>query len=171
MCHSSRYIAGPSSPKRALKSPNHKPNEHMTTPCSSTRTLQHLLLAIVILTPTAILGTGCGTNTYATSAPKSNIDIVQRVQRDPGLASDIVIDGARIDDKAGNKIAQVTLRNAGQSARSIKYRFDWFDQQGSRVSPSSAPWREMDVDAGDSKELVSPGGTQGYDFRFAIRSN
>ncbi len=171
MCHSSRYIAGPSSPKRALKSPNHKPNEHMTKPCSSTRTLQHLLLAIVILTPTAILGTGCGTNTYATSAPKSNIDIVQRVQRDPGLASDIVIEGARIDDKAGNKIAQVTLRNAGQSERMLQYRFDWFDQVGSRVSPSSTPWRTATLGAGEMKELVSPGGPEGFDFRVSIKSN
>jgi uncharacterized protein YcfL len=119
----------------------------------------------------AFLLTACGTNTYATSAPKSNVDIVQRVQRDPGLASDVVIEGARVDDKAGNKIAQVTLRNVGQSTRSIKYRFDWFDQQGSRVSPGSAPWREMEVDAGDSKEIVSPGGTHGFDFRFSIRSN
>jgi uncharacterized protein YcfL len=96
------------------------------------------------------------------------------VHRDDGKAGDGKVEQmvlVRVDDKAGNKIAQVTLRNVGQSTRSIKYRFDWFDQQGSRVSPGSAPWRELEVDAGDSKEIVSPGGTHGFDFRFSIRSN
>ena len=127
--------------------------------------------ALLTTTALAFLLTACGTNTYATSAPKSNIDIVQRVQRDPGLASDIMIDGARIDDKAGNKIAQVTLRNAGQSERMLQYRFDWFDQVGSRVSPSSTPWRTATLGAGEMKELVSPGGPEGFDFRMAIKSN
>ena len=119
----------------------------------------------------ALLLVACGTNTYATSAPKSNIDIVQRVQRDPGLASDVVVEGARIDDKAGNKVGQVTLRNVGQSDRMLQYRFEWFDQVGSRVSPSSTPWRTATLGAGEMKELVSPGGPEGFDFRVSIKSN
>jgi uncharacterized protein YcfL len=123
------------------------------------------------LVVSALLLAACGTNTYATSAPKSNIDIVQRVQRDPGLASDVVIEGARIDDKAGNKVGQVTLRNVGQSDRMLQYRFEWFDQAGSRVSPSSTPWRTATLGAGEMKELVSPGGPQGFDFRMSIKSS
>ena len=119
----------------------------------------------------ALLLVACGTNTYATSAPKSNIDIVQRVQRDPGLASDVVVEGARIDDKAGNKVGQVTLRNVGQSDRMLQYRFEWFDQAGSRVSPSSTPWRTATLGAGEMKELVAPGGPEGFDFRVSIKRN
>ena len=119
----------------------------------------------------ALLLAACGTNTYATSAPKSNIDIVQRVQRDPGLASDIVIEGARLDNKAGDKIGQVTVRNVGQSERLIQYRFDWFDKMGTRVSPSSTPWRTKTIDAGQADELTSPGGSDADDFRLSIRNN
>jgi uncharacterized protein YcfL len=145
----------------------------MVEPGGRQTTNSHRTVALMAgaIAASALLLVACGTNTYATSAPKSNIDIVQRVQRDPGLASDIVIDGARIDDKAGNKIAQVTLRNAGQSERMLQYRFDWFDQVGSRVSPSSTPWRTATLGAGEMKELVSPGGPEGFDFRMAIKSN
>ena len=145
----------------------------MVEPGGRLTTNSHRTVALMAgaIAASALLLVGCGTNTYATSAPKSNIDIVQRVQRDPGLASDIVIDGARIDDKAGNKIAQVTLRNAGQSERMLQYRFDWFDQVGSRVSPSSTPWRTATLGAGEMKELVSPGGPEGFDFRVSIKSN
>jgi uncharacterized protein YcfL len=118
-----------------------------------------------------LLSFGCGVNSYATSAPKSNIDIVERVQRDPGLASDIHIEGARIDDRAGSKVAQVTLRNVGQSTRTIHFRFDWFDQMGVRVTPSSTPWRTITLDAGDSKELQSPCDPEGFDFRVSVKSN
>ena len=126
---------------------------------------------LLCVAATTLLTCACGTNTYATSAPKSNIDIVQRVQRDPGLASDVVVEGARIDDKAGNKVGQVTLRNVGQSDRMLQYRFEWFDQAGSRVSPSSTPWRTATLGAGEMKELVAPGGPQGFDFRMSIKSN
>ena len=145
----------------------------MVEPGGRQTTNSHRTVALMAgaIAASALLLVACGTNTYATSAPKSNIDIVQRVQRDPGLASDIVIEGARIDDKAGNKIAQVTLRNAGQSERMLQYRFDWFDQVGSRVSPSSTPWRTATLGAGEMKELVSPGGPEGFDFRMAIKSN
>ena len=145
----------------------------MVEPGGRQTTNSHRTVALMAgaIAASALLLVGCGTNTYATSAPKSNIDIVQRVQRDPGLASDIMIDGARIDDKAGNKIAQVTLRNAGQSERMLQYRFDWFDQVGSRVSPSSTPWRTATLGAGEMKELVSPGGPEGFDFRVSIKSN
>lgn len=145
----------------------------MLTPGGRQTTNSHRTAALMVgaIAASALLLVACGTNTYATSAPKSNIDIVQRVQRDPGLASDIVIEGARIDDKAGNKIAQVTLRNAGQSERMLQYRFDWFDQVGSRVSPSSTPWRTATLGAGEMKELVSPGGPEGFDFRVSIKSN
>ena len=145
----------------------------MVEPGGRQTTNSHRTVALMAgaIAASALLLVACGTNTYATSAPKSNIDIVQRVQRDPGLASDIMIDGARIDDKAGNKIAQVTLRNAGQSERMLQYRFDWFDQVGSRVSPSSTPWRTATLGAGEMKELVSPGGPEGFDFRVSIKSN
>ena len=145
----------------------------MVEPGGRQTTNSHRTVALMAgaIAASALLLVACGTNTYATSAPKSNIDIVQRVQRDPGLASDIMIEGARIDDKAGNKIAQVTLRNAGQSERMLQYRFDWFDQVGSRVSPSSTPWRTATLGAGEMKELVSPGGPEGFDFRMAIKSN
>ena len=145
----------------------------MVEPGGRQTTNSHRTVALMAgaIAASALLLVACGTNTYATSAPKSNIDIVQRVQRDPGLASDIMIEGARIDDKAGNKIAQVTLRNAGQSERMLQYRFDWFDQVGSRVSPSSTPWRTATLGAGEMKELVSPGGPEGFDFRVSIKSN
>ena len=145
----------------------------MVEPGGRQTTNSHRTVALMAgaIAASALLLVACGTNTYATSAPKSNIDIVQRVQRDPGLASDIMIEGARIDDKAGNKIAQVTLRNAGQSERMLQYRFDWFDQVGSRVSPSSTPWRTATRGAGEMKELVSPGGPEGFDFRVSIKSN
>ena len=145
----------------------------MLTPGGRQTTNSHRTAALMVgaIAASALLLVACGTNTYATSAPKSNIDIVQRVQRDPGLASDVVVEGARIDDKAGNKVGQVTLRNVGQSDRMLQYRFEWFDQTGSRVSPSSTPWRTATLGAGEMKELVSPGGPHGFDFRMSIKSN
>ena len=145
----------------------------MLTPGGRQTTNSHRTAALMVgaIAASALLLVACGTNTYATSAPKSNIDIVQRVQRDPGLASDVVVEGARIDDKAGNKVGQVTLRNVGQSDRMLQYRFEWFDQVGSRVSPSSTPWRTATLGAGEMKELVSPGGPEGFDFRVSIKSN
>ncbi len=145
----------------------------MVEPGGRQTTNSHRIVALMAgaIAASALLLVACGTNTYATSAPKSNIDIVQRVQRDPGLASDVVVEGARIDDKAGNKVGQVTLRNVGQSDRMLQYRFEWFDQVGSRVSPSSTPWRTATLGAGEMKELVSPGGPQGFDFRMSIKSN
>jgi uncharacterized protein YcfL len=112
----------------------------------------------------------CGANTYSTSGVKPNVDLTRRVERNPGLSNDIIIEGARIDDKAGNAIAQVTLRNIGQSERAVEYRFDWLDANGSRVSPSSTPWREITLGAGEVQDLKSAGGADGYDFRIALRA-
>jgi uncharacterized protein YcfL len=145
----------------------------MVEPGGRQTTNSHRIVALMAgaIAASALLLVACGTNTYATSAPKSNIDIVQRVQRDPGLASDIVIEGARLDNKAGDKIGQVTVRNVGQSERLIQYRFDWFDKMGTRVSPSSTPWRTKTIDAGQADELTSPGGSDADDFRLSIRNN
>jgi uncharacterized protein YcfL len=132
---------------------------------STSRVAMSLVGALTVLVVSA-----CGTNTYSTTGAKSNVELLSRVNRNPGLSSDIIIEGARIDDKAGNAIAQVTLRNTGQTERVVEYRFDWLDANGSRVSPSSTPWREITLGAGEVQDLKSAGGADGYDFRFALRA-
>jgi uncharacterized protein YcfL len=117
----------------------------------------------------SVILSGCAVNTYSTGGPTSNVGL-ERVVRDPGLASDVQIDAARIDVRAGNKAAQLTLRNAGGFERKIAVEFSWFNAQGSMVSGIKKDWRDYTLRAGEVKEVISVGIPEAVDFRASIRN-
>lgn len=112
---------------------------------------------------------GCGTNAYSTGGPTSNVDLVRRVTRDPGLASDIQIDAARINAAGSSKVAQLTVRNAGGGERKIQAQFTWFDESGAKVSGGS-DWSSYVLGPGDVREISSLGIPEATDFRVLIRA-
>ena len=117
----------------------------------------------------SVILSGCAVNTYSTGGPTSNVGL-ERVVRDPGLASDIKIDAARIDNRSGSKLGQLTLRNAGGSERKIAVKFDWFDAEGSMVSGIKNDWRNYTLRVGEVKEVISFGIPEAVDFRASIRN-
>ena len=117
----------------------------------------------------SVILSGCAVNTYSTGGPTSNVGL-ERVVRDPGLASDVQIDAARIDNRGGSKLGQLTLRNAGGSERKIAVKFDWFNAEGSMVSEIKNDWRNYSLRAGEVKEVISFGTPEAVDFRASIRN-
>ncbi len=117
----------------------------------------------------SVILSGCAVNTYSTGGPTSNVGL-ERVVRDPGLASDVQIDAARIDNRGGSKLGQLTLRNAGGSERKIAVKFDWFNAEGSMVSEIKNDWRNYTLRAGEVKEVISFGTPEAVDFRASIRN-
>ena len=113
---------------------------------------------------------GCAVNTYETGGPTSNVDL-RRVIRDSGLASDVVVDAARIDERAGSKLGQITVRNAGSSTRKIEVRFAWLDKDGMNKSGNSTTWRPYTLKPGEVEEIGSTSGSTSTDFRVSIRSD
>lgn len=124
----------------------------------------------VALSVTVVALAGCGANTYATAAPRSNVDLERRVVRDPGLASDVQIVAQRVDSAEGIAIGWITVRNSGGGPRRILVRWDWFDKQGRRASMSDQPWQDYMVDAGAERDFSSAGGRNGADFRVTIKN-
>ena len=130
------------------------------------------ILTILFLVMSAFIAAmpGCAVNTYETGGPTSNVDL-RRVIRDSGLASDVVVDAARIDERSGAKVAQVTVRNAGSSTRTIEARFAWFDKDGVNISSASITWRTYTLKPGEVEEIGSVSGSDATDFRVSIRSD
>ena len=130
------------------------------------------ILTILFLAISSFIAaiSGCAVNTYETGGPTSNVDL-QRVIRDSGLASDVVVDAARIDERSGAKVAQVTARNAGSSTRTIEARFAWFDKDGVNISSASITWRTYILKPGEVEEIGSTSGSNATDFRISIRSD
>ena len=112
---------------------------------------------------------GCGANSYSTGGPVSNVELQRRVTRDPGLASDIQIDAARINTANRSKVAQLSVRNAGLGERRIAVQFTWFDDSGARVS-GGKEWSSYTLGAGEVREISSLGIPEATDFRVQIRS-
>ncbi len=116
-----------------------------------------------------VIMAGCAVNTYSSGGPISNIGL-ERVVRDPGLASDIKIDAARIDDRGGSKLGQLTLRNAGGTEKRIAVKFDWFNSDGVNLSGSRNDWDKYTLYPGEIKEVTSMGSSSAKDFRASIRN-
>lgn len=127
------------------------------------------VITLIACTAACWSAAGCGTNAYSTGGPTSNVDLVRRVTRDPGLASDIQIDAARINAAGASKVAQLTVRNAGGGERRIQTQFTWFDVSGAKVSGGS-DWSDYTLGPGDVREISSLGIPEATDFRVLIRS-
>ena len=110
---------------------------------------------------------GCGANTYSTAEPMSNVG-TERVMRNPGLAADIKVIATRLDEKAGVKYAQVTVRNESGSSKTIQYRFDWFDADGVTVPGLNSGFVSTEIGPGEAREIRSAGPARAADFRFTI---
>jgi uncharacterized protein YcfL len=110
---------------------------------------------------------GCGANTYSTAEPMSNVG-TERVMRNPGLAADINVVATRLDEKAGVKYAQVTVRNESGSRKAVRYRFDWFDADGMAIEGLNSKFVSVEIGAGESQEIRSAGPQRATDFRFTI---
>lgn len=129
---------------------------------TTTRFLRRLLVPAVIS-----MVAGCGANTYSTGDPVSNVG-TERVIRNPGLATEIKVVATRIDEKAGVKYAQVTIRNESGSSKTIRYRFDWFDADGVAVVGLNSAFVSIEIGPGESREIRSAGPARAADFRFTI---
>jgi len=116
----------------------------------------------------AALCCGCGANVYSTNEPRSNIDLVRRVVRDPALASDIQIDAARINTANRSKVAQLTVRNSGGGERNVAFQFTWFDEQGAKVGGGG--WSDYRLGPGEIREISSLGIPEATDFRVLVRN-
>lgn len=136
------------------------------------------MLAANAYTATASLGfaivtgawlAGCGANTYTTTMQSSNVDL-RRVIRDSNLASDIQIDAANVVDRAGRKVAQVAVRNAGGATRTIEVKFRWLDSSGIDPTPNLSTWRPYTIGPGEVVDISSLGGESGVDFSVTIRN-
>jgi len=117
-----------------------------------------------------LISSGCGSNTYATRTPPSNIEFEGRVIRDPGLSSAIIITSARIDEQGGAAMAQVTLQNTSSSPRTVEYRFDFFTAQGVSRSPVGTSFRKIILGAGEAQEVRGSAMGDATDFRITIRN-
>ena len=115
-------------------------------------------------------GGGCGSNTYATRTPPSNIEFESKVVRDPGLSSAIVVTSARIDQQGGAAMGQVTLQNTSSSPRTLEYRFDWFNAQGVSRTPVGSSFRTITLGAGEAQEVRGSAMGDATDFRITIRN-
>lgn len=121
-------------------------------------------ICLCLLTATLV---GCGANTYSTAEPMSNVG-TERVMRNPGLAADIKVVATRLDEIAGVKHAQVTVRNEAGSSKTIRYRFDWFDANGVTVPGLNSGFVSTEIGPGEAREIRSAGPARAADFRFTI---
>ena len=128
--------------------------------------LQHIALTATVTL--AALG-GCGTNSYSTREPISNVELERRVVRDPGLASDIKIEAARINTANTSKVAQVTVYNSSSWERKISVQFTWFDAVGAKVSGGNT-WSDYVLASGEVRDISSLGIPEATDFRVQVRS-
>ncbi len=110
---------------------------------------------------------GCGANTYSTAEPMSNVG-TQRVMRNPGLAADIKVLATRLDESDRIKYAQVTVRNESGSSKAVRYRFDWFNEDGMAIDGLNSKFVSIEIMAGESREIRSAGPPEATDFRFTI---
>lgn len=135
----------------------------MTTITTLTTTLRALTAAALL-----VALSGCGTNTYSTGEPTSNVDLQRRVVRDPGLASDVKIEAARINTANRSKVAQLSVRNTSSWERRISVQFTWFDQSGAKVAGGNS-WSDYVLTSGEVREISSLGIPEAADFRVQIR--
>jgi hypothetical protein len=125
-----------------------------------------LVAAVVILAAASC----SGVNTYSTHTPPSSVNL-QRVTRDPGLASDIEIEAIPpIDRGAGAKTAQITMRNLGGSTRTFEVQLDWFDEDGAVQTGSTVVWRKYTLGPGEVREASFTGGPKARDYRLSVRA-
>lgn len=127
------------------------------------------VLAAVSVAFSVLWLAGCGANTYTTSMQSSNVDL-RRVIRDSSLASDIQVEAANVVDRAGRKVAQVAVRNAGGTTRTIEVKFRWLDSSGIDPTPNLSTWRPYTVGPGEVVDISSLGGESGVDFSVTIRN-
>lgn len=112
---------------------------------------------------------GCGTNTYATRTPTSNVEL-NRIVRDPGLASDVQVVAANLMKASGKNAAQVVVRNTGGATRDIEVKFTWRDADSIDRAPNLNTWRPYTLGPGEETSISSVGGDWASDFTVMIRS-
>lgn len=117
----------------------------------------------------AVATVGCGTNTYTTRTPSSNVEL-NSVVRDPGLASDVQVVAANLTKASGANAAQVVVRNLGGATRDIEVKFIWRDADSIDPSPNLNTWRPYTLGAGEEISISSVGGDWAVDFTVMIRS-
>lgn len=128
------------------------------------------LAAPAALMPAFSLIAGCGSNTYSTAEPIADVRLQERVIRNPGLALDIKITGAKLIDSAGNAIGQITVQNTSGSERRIALRWSWMDRDGGSLTLGEQPWLDYTLAGGEIREISSAGGRDGADFRVSVKS-
>jgi uncharacterized protein YcfL len=125
--------------------------------------------ALSVMVAAGLWSTGCGANTYTSSMQSSNVEL-RRVIRDSSLASDIQVEAANVVDRAGRKVAQVAVRNAGGATRTIEVKFRWLDGSGIDPTPNLSTWRAFTLGPGEVVDVSSLGGESGVDFSVTIRN-
>ena len=109
-----------------------------------------------------------GVNTYSTGEPKSNVDM-SRIDKDKGLASDLVITATQILRRGNSKVAQVTIRNEGTLSRKFLVRFAWFDADGVNAD-REREWEPYELLPGETRDVSQSGPPSAVNFRMSIKA-
>jgi uncharacterized protein YcfL len=116
-----------------------------------------------------VVSAGCGANTYTTRTPTSNVEL-NRIARDPGLASDVQVVAANLTKASGRNAAQVVIRNLGGATRDIEVKFIWRDVDSIDRAPNLNTWRPYTLGSGEETSISSVGGDWASDFTVMIRA-
>jgi len=138
-----------------------------------TRARHHAILPLLLL-PVAALGvfglSACETQGVASVEPSPRGEhLWDKVNFSKGLDRDIAIERVYTDEKDGFLRVQVELRNKSTQKQVVKYKYEWFNENGMIVAETDSTWVEAALFPGETSSFLGTAGSKNAtDFRFKV---
>lgn len=143
----------------------------MKTSLTSIRRLRGLWLAAGL----AALLAGCATNvnTYENADPRGTPNYVadKRIITDNTLAGTFRVVALNQAPVSGNLLkVQATVENLKNNARTLNYKFEWFDQDGMAVDSPNETWKSLQLQGRETGTITTVSvNPRAVDFKLKLR--
>lgn len=125
----------------------------------------------LLLLPLPLAGlTACESHGVAQVEPSPRGEqFYDKVVFDRGLERDLSIEWVNTDQKDGFLRVQTDLRNKSTQKQVVKYKYEWFNENGMLVAETDATWVEAALFPGETSSFLGTAGSKNAtDFRFKV---
>jgi uncharacterized protein YcfL len=129
------------------------------------------LLSILPLFLLPVIGlTACETHGVASVEPSPRgEELYDKIDFAKGLDRNLAIELVRTDEKEHFLRVQVDLRNKSTLKQVIRYKYEWFNENGLMVAETDSTWVEAALFPGETSSFLGTAGSKNAtDFRFKV---
>lgn len=131
-------------------------------------------LSLLTTLPLVLLSVGglcaCESHGVASVEPSPRGEhLYDKVNFAKGLDRDLAIERVFMDEKDGFLRVQVELRNKSTLKQVVKYKYEWFNENGMMVAETDSTWVEAALFPGETSSFLGTAGSKNAtDFRFKV---